>query len=324
MLGAVLIVNLWAVSYSGDGMLLLIVLLVNGAVILAALLLALDLRRLQEAGEKLARGDYAGSPALSRWALPDLRAHADHLGSVGAGVQRAVEERMKSEHLKTELITNVSHDIKTPITSIVNYVDLLKKEPLPEGPAREYVAVLDRQSQRLKKLTEDLVEASKAATGEYPRRARADGPAPAARAGGRRIRAAARGVRARADHGLLRGFTRHSGRRRLLWRVLDNLMGNICKYALSGTRVYLTTAEAGGMVHLTVKNISRYPLNISGQELTERFVRGDASRSTEGSGLGLSIAQSLTQLQKGLFEIVIDGDLFKAHLTFPPAAEGSK
>ena len=111
---------------------------------------------------------------------------------------------------------------------------------------------------------------------------------------------------------------------RLLWRVLDNLMGNICKYALSGTRVYLTTAEAGGMVHLTVKNISRYPLNISGQELTERFVRGDASRSTEGSGLGLSIAQSLTQLQKGLFEIVIDGDLFKAHLTFPPAAEGSK
>ncbi len=157
VLGAVLIVNLWAVSYSGDGMLLLIVLLVNGAVILAALLLALDLRRLQEAGEKLARGDYAGSPALSRWALPDLRAHADHLGSVGAGVQRAVEERMKSEHLKTELITNVSHDIKTPITSIVNYVDLLKKEPLPEGPAREYVAVLDRQSQRLKKLTEDLV-----------------------------------------------------------------------------------------------------------------------------------------------------------------------
>ena len=144
VLGAVLIVNLWAVSYSGDGMLLLIVLLVNGAVILAALLLALDLRRLQEAGEKLARGDYAGSPALSRWALPDLRAHADHLGSVGAGVQRAVEERMKSEHLKTELITNVSHDIKTPITSIVNYVDLLKKEPLPEGPAREYVAVLDR------------------------------------------------------------------------------------------------------------------------------------------------------------------------------------
>ena len=143
-------------------------LIVNGAVILAALLLALDLRRLQEAGEKLARGDYAGSPALSRWALPDLRAHADHLGSVGAGVQRAVEERMKSEHLKTELITNVSHDIKTPITSIVNYVDLLKKEPLPEGPAREYVAVLDRQSQRLKKLTEDLVEASKAATGNIP------------------------------------------------------------------------------------------------------------------------------------------------------------
>ena len=184
--------------------------------------------------------------------------------------------------------------------------------------------MLDRQSQRLKKLTEDLVEASKAATGNIPV------------------------VLEPTDLHLLLGqvvgeyaprlaectlepvmdFCEDSpviqADGRLLWRVLDNLMGNICKYALPGTRVYLTTAEAGGMVHLTVKNISRYPLNISGQELTERFVRGDASRSTEGSGLGLSIAQSLTQLQKGLFEIVIDGDLFKAHLTFPPAAEGSK
>ena len=324
VLGAVLIVNLWAVSYSGDGMLLLIVLLVNGAVILAALLLALDLRRLQEAGEKLARGDYAGSPALSRWALPDLRAHADHLGSVGAGVQRAVEERMKSEHLKTELITNVSHDIKTPITSIVNYVDLLKKEPLPEGPAREYVAVLDRQSQRLKKLTEDLVEASKAATGNIPVVLE---PTDLHLLLGQVVGEYAPRLAECALEPVM-DFCEDSpviqADGRLLWRVLDNLMGNICKYALPGTRVYLTTAEAGGMVHLTVKNISRYPLNISGQELTERFVRGDASRSTEGSGLGLSIAQSLTQLQKGLFEIVIDGDLFKAHLTFPPAAEGSK
>lgn len=321
VLGAVLLVDLWAVSYSGDFLFMLVVLLVNGAVILAALLLALDLRRLQEAAEKLARGDYSGPPVLSRWALPDLRRSADCLGSVGAGVQRAVEERMKSEHLKTELITNVSHDIKTPITSIVNYVDLLKKEPLPEGAVREYVAVLDRQSQRLKKLTEDLVEASKAATGNIPVVLE---PTDLHLLLGQVVGEYAPRLTACSLEPVMdfcEGSPVIEADGRLLWRVLDNLMGNICKYALPGTRVYLTTAEAGGMVHLTVKNISRYPLNISGQELTERFVRGDASRSTEGSGLGLSIAQSLTQLQKGLFEIVIDGDLFKAHLSFPPAAD---
>lgn len=194
---------------------------------------------------------------------------------------------MKSEHLKTELITNVSHDIKTPITSIVNYVDLLKKEPLPEGPAREYVAVLDRQSQRLKKLTEDLVEASKAATGNTP------GSCSSRQTwllllgqvvGEYAPRLAECALEPVMDFCEDSPVIQADGR--LLWRVLDNLMGNICKYALPGTRVYLTTAEAGGMVHLTVKNISRYPLNISGQELTERFVRGDASRSTEGAVWG--------------------------------------
>ena len=225
---------------------------------------------------------------------------------------------MKSERLKTELITNVSHDIKTPLTSIVNYVDLLGKEELPEKAA-EYLAVLDRQSRRLKKLTEDLVEASKASTGnitvhlqpivvnEIVRQAMGDYDQRLA-AGKLEVIVTAPGedLAAMADG-------------RLLWRVLDNLLSNVCKYALSGSRVYLDLERAGDRVRLTVKNISRDPLNISAEELMERFVRGDASRHTEGSGLGLSIARSLMELMGGTFSIAVDGDLFKAELTLPTA-----
>ena len=256
---------------------------------------------------------------LSRGALPELKRHAANPNSVQQSIQQAVEEKMKSERLKTQLITNVSHDIKTPLTSIVNYVDLLKKEEMPSDSAREYLEVLDRQSQRLRKLTEDLVEASKASTGnipvslaptdlnvllsqvcgEYQQRLEKQVLEPV-------LSLCEPGAAAMADG-------------RLLWRVLDNLMSNICKYAMPGTRVYLSTEAGEDGVRMVVKNISRYPLNISADELTERFVRGDSSRSTEGSGLGLSIATSLMSLQGGGFRLTIDGDLFKVTLTLPAA-----
>ena len=284
--------------------------------LLAALYIALNLRTLQKGGEKLARGDFS-SPIDTRYLIGDFKRYGQELNDVQSGLEQAVQEQMKAEHLKTELITNVSHDIKTPLTSIVNYVDLLKKEDIPSPEAREYIAVLDRQSHRLKKLTEDLVEASKASSGvlnvdlqptdvnvlfsqiegEYQERLAAcqltlvtQPPAP--------------GTVIRADS-------------RLLSRVMDNLVSNICKYALPGTRVYVVSTLSREAVTISFKNVSRDELNISPDELMERFVRGDASRHTEGSGLGLSIARSLVQLQGGRFDLAIDADLFRADITFP-------
>lgn len=286
------------------------------AELLAVLYVALNLRTLQKGGEKLARGDFS-SPIDTKYLIGDFKRYGQELNDVQSGLEQAVQEQMKAEHLKTELITNVSHDIKTPLTSIVNYVDLLKKEDIPSPEAREYIAVLDRQSHRLKKLTEDLVEASKASSGvlnvdlqptdvnvlfsqiegEYQERLAAcqltlvtQPPAP--------------GTMIRADS-------------RLLSRVMDNLVSNICKYALPGTRVYVVSTLSREAVTISFKNVSRDELNISPDELMERFVRGDASRHTEGSGLGLSIARSLVQLQGGRFDLAIDADLFRADITFP-------
>ena len=284
--------------------------------LLAVLYIAVSLRTLQKGGEKLARGDFS-SPIDTRYLIWDFKRYGQELNDVQGGLEQAVQEQMKAEHLKTELITNVSHDIKTPLTSIVNYVDLLKKEDIPSPEAREYIAVLDRQSHRLKKLTEDLVEASKASSGvlnvdlqptdvnvlfsqiegEYQERLAAcqltlvtQPPAP--------------GTVIRADS-------------RLLSRVMDNLVSNICKYALPSTRVYVVSTLSREAVTISFKNVSRDELNISPDELMERFVRGDASRHTEGSGLGLSIARSLVQLQGGRFDLAIDADLFRADITFP-------
>lgn len=249
--------------------------------------------------------------------FPDLREHAEQLNDLGGAINSAVEERMKSERMKAELITNVSHDLKTPLTSIINYVDLLKKEDIQNETAREYIDVLDRKSQRLKKLTEDLVEASKASTGalavnrerlgvaqlihqalgEYAERFSAASLTPV--------------VSLPEDEVFVSADGRH------LWRVLDNLMGNCVKYAMPGTRVYLDAAAWDGHVVISIKNISALPLNIPSEQLMERFVRGDESRTTEGSGLGLSIARSLTELQGGTFRLEVDGDLFKAVLSFP-------
>lgn len=290
--------------------------LIGRVLLTAPLILAvINMKKLRDGGEKLASGALTSQIDTSHmfW---EFKRHAENLNSIADGMQKAVEQQMRSERLKTELITNVSHDIKTPLTSIVSYVELLKKEKMPSDAARQYLDVLDRQSARLKKLTEDLVEASKASTGnlsctleptdvnvllgqvmgEYEGKLEAGQLEPIVLEDPSSPKILADG--------------------RLLWRVFDNLLSNICKYAMPGTRVYLSSAVENGKVVICFKNISRSALNISADELMERFVRGDSSRNTEGSGLGLSIAQSLTSLQQGTFALSVDGDLFKASVTF--------
>ena len=279
------------------------------------LMFAIGLKKLQDGARRMAAGDMA--PVPEKFLFPDERKHAQSLNSIGQGARLAVEKQLKSERLKTELITNVSHDLKTPLTSIISYVDLLKKEGLASEHAPEYVDVLDRQSQRLKKLTEDLVEASKASTGNIQTHPEdVDVNLLLSQAAGEyaeRLAAAGLTPVTTLDPG--EPHIRADGR--LLWRVFDNLLSNACKYALAGTRVYLTTEAKDGEVLIAFRNVSREPLNISAEELMERFVRGDASRNTEGSGLGLSIAKSLTELNRGALELTVDGDLFKATLVFP-------
>lgn len=280
----------------------------------------LQMAQLKEGAKRLAEGDLSYHVPTERMFF-ELKRHGENLNSIGAGMTRAVEERMKSERLKTELITNVSHDIKTPLTSILNYVDLLKKEPAASDAAGEYIAVLDRQAHRLKKLTEDVLEASKAATGNIKvELARTD----AVELLGQCL---AEYEERFQQAGLVAVMQTPGGSAsiladgRLLWRVFDNLLGNIAKYGQPGTRVYAGVTREGTDVAIALKNVSRDPLNISEEELMERFVRGDSARTSEGSGLGLSIARSLTELQGGRFGIAIDCDLFKAELRFA-AAEG--
>ena len=285
---------------------------------LAILYIALNLRILQKGGEKLAEGDLSQSIDIKPL-IGDFKRYGQRMNDLRTGMERAVQEQTKAERMKTELITNVSHDIKTPLTSIVNYVDLLQKVDVQPETAREYIAVLDRQSRRLKKLTEDLVEASKASSGALPVELQ---PTDVAvlfdqivgeyqeRLADCHLTLVARPpenpVSVRADG-------------KLLSRVMDNLVSNICKYALEDTRVYVVASSDAETVTISFKNVSRAELNISPDELMERFVRGDASRHTEGSGLGLSIAGSLVRLMNGTFALSIDGDLFRADITLPRA-----
>ncbi len=280
------------------------------------LLAAINLRRLQKGGEAIAEGDMSYR-VNTRHLLPAFRRHGENLNSIGTGMQKAVEVQMRSERMKAELITNVSHDIKTPLTSIVNYVDLLKTAGLDSPQAPEYLQVIDRQSVRLKKLTEDLVEASKASTGNIAVHAeRTDVNVLLAQAAGEyEEKFKACGLEPVLDFRVREPHIWADGR--LLWRVLDNLMNNICKYSMEHTRVYVQSQAQDGRLTVTFKNISKEPLNVSPSELMERFVRGDASRNTEGSGLGLSIARSLTELMGGSFSLDVDGDLFKAQISFP-------
>lgn len=290
----------------------------NALCIVGLLYLLNQMRRLEQGVQNMANGDFDTKIDTLKMIGP-FKHHGECLNSIGDGMTIAVEERMKSERMKTELITNVSHDIKTPLTSIVNYVDLLKKEELDNQTAVGYVEVLDRQATRLRKLIEDLIEASKASTGnmkvtketlnicelitqslgEYEERFAANH---------------LNIVTNLPEEGIL---IRADGR--LLWRVLDNLMNNINKYAMPGSRVYADVEKEGNVTKFQLKNISREQLNVRSDELLERFVRGDSSRTSEGSGLGLSIARSLTELMGGTFRLSIDGDLFKVTLTLPNA-----
>lgn len=286
-------------------------------VLLLALLvyLLLCVKRLRTGAAKIARGDM-NYTIDTKYMHGDLLDHANDLNSIRDGISRAVNERMKSEHFKTELITNVSHDIKTPLTSIINYVDLLSKEDINSEKAKEYIEVLQRQSARLKKLTEDLVEASKASTGNLAvNLERCElGVLLDQTAGEYGEKLSSQGLELILKKPEEPVTVMADGRH--LWRILDNLMNNICKYAQPGTRVYLNLEQRDGKAVMTFRNMSKYQLNISGDELMERFVRGDSSRNTEGSGLGLSIARSLAQLQGAQLDLVVDGDLFKVTVTF--------
>lgn len=304
-------------SYYYDSLLPAFWVISRAVLTIVILYLASSLRLLQKEGQAIADGqtDYKGKP-IPRW-LPALKKHEENLQSIQSGIQKAVDEQTRAERMKTELITNVSHDIKTPLTSIVNYVDLLEKEDIQPEKAKEYVDVLNRQAARLKKLTEDLVEASKASSGSLPvHLAPTDVNVLLSQLAGDYLE--------KLEDAQLEPIFRPAPSQpviqadgQLLSRVLGNLFSNICKYAMPGTRVYFESAADENTVSLTFKNISKYELNIPAEELMARFVRGDRSRHTEGSGLGLSIAQSLTELQGGTFRLEIDGDLFKAVVTFP-------
>lgn len=291
--------------------------------IMAAVLIYMerkDLQRIVEGTQTIGAGKFGAKIDASRM-HGENRVLAEAVNSIGDGIQEAVATSMKDERLKADLITNVSHDIKTPLTSIINFVKLLKRENIEDERIKGYIDVLDAKSQRLKQLTDDLVEASKISSGNISLQME-------------RINFVELIHQTMGEFGekmeeknlwmipsMPEGPVCIEADSRRIWRVIENLFSNVYKYALEGTRVYLDLGilvdEEGKKAVFSMKNISAQPLNIKADELTERFIRGDVSRSTEGSGLGLSIAKNLTELQHGQFDIYLDGDLFKVILTFP-------
>ena len=280
------------------------------------LYLAYILKKLAKSGEKIAKGDITyHAPTKGLWG--DFKKHAENLNAVSDSVTIAVEERLKSERMKTELITNVSHDIKTPLTSIINYANLIGTTDPSDPKLGEYSEVIVRQSEKLKRLIEDLVEASKASTGNLE-------IVPSPLDCCTFVSQTAGEFKEKLDSANLTLITNVPDEKvmimadgRHMMRVYDNLMNNICKYSMPGTRVYISLNVVSGQAVTVFRNTSSAELNISPEELVERFVRGDQSRNTEGNGLGLSIAQSMTELQGGKFKVEIDGDLFKVTLSFP-------
>ena len=275
--------------------------------------------RLLQGAKRMASGEL-NRGVDSKYMVFSYKEFADSLNGLGDAAKIAAQKQLKSERMKTELITNVSHDIKTPLTSIINYVDLMQRTESSEERT-QYLEVLSRQSQRLKKLIEDLMDMSKASTGNMTVNLADVDAAETVR----------QSLGEFADKLALADLTvvellpeepvMAYADGRLLWRVMSNLLGNVVKYAQPGTRVYVNVFRDGRDVKIFLRNISRDPLNISADELMERFVRGDASRNTEGSGLGLNIAKNLLELQNGSLELTVDGDLFKAVVTIPGSAQ---
>lgn len=256
------------------------------------------------------------------YVLDSARMHGDNrelavsVNNMGDGIRKAVATSMKDERMQADLITNVSHDIRTPLTSIINYVNLLKRERITQEPASGYIEVLDAKAQRLKQLTDDLLEASKISSGNIIlENSRLDLTELVRQSVGEfSEKLEARKLQVLTTEPDGPAYIYADSRR--MWRVMENLFNNICKYAMEGTRVYVDLEKAEGKIVLSLKNISENSLNFSPDELTQRFVRGDVSRSSEGSGLGLSIAKNLTELQSGEFRITLDGDLFKVLIRF--------
>ena len=273
-------------------------------------------KKIQKINEAL-RNIYEGNPnvKLNEEELEGtLKIMAKYINDIAGGFTNAIEQSLKSERLKTELITNVSHDIKTPLTSIINYVDLLKKEDINNAQIEQYIAVLDKKSQRLKKLIEDLVEASKVSSGNVKLNMEVINLKELLNQTIGEFEDKLEKKNLKIEMDLPNENVLIKADNRYLYRVIENVFSNISKYALEGSRVYIKLEKQKEEVYLEFKNISKDKLNISAEELMQRFVRGDKSRYTEGSGLGLSIAESLTELQGGKFKIDIDGDLFKVEI----------
>ncbi|AGL00285.1 sensor histidine kinase [Desulfoscipio gibsoniae] len=302
---------------SGDGgffIFLFLIIPFNVAAIYFAAKALLSLSQIMEAVKEISAGnlDYALDNSKISVAFADF---TKDIQSIQGGLKTAVAEAVKGERMKTDLIANVSHDLKTPLTSVINYVDLLKQEDLDNEKANQYLCILEEKSARLKQLIEDLIEASKASSGNLAVSAeKVDLHELVMQACGEyeeKIKKAELDVHISADKTLISADGKH------MWRIVENLLSNVVKYSLPHTRVYINVAESHPYGVLIVKNISANPLDIPPEQLTERFVRGDVSRTTEGSGLGLSIAQSLTNIQGGRFKIEIDGDLFKVTVEMP-------
>lgn len=280
------------------------------------LYVAILLRKLDESSKELANGNLNYKINTDKM-YGDFKECATRMNSIATVLSKAVDEKMKSERMKTELITNVSHDIKTPVTSIINYSSLIANEHTDNKNIMEYSGVLIRQSEKLKRLIDDLVEASKASTGNLQ-----VNPIPCDAkvfisqiSGEFEEKINMSGLRIITD--VPKDEVRIMADSTRMWRVFDNLMNNICKYSQPQTRVYLSLKKSDNQAVFIIKNTSSEQLNISADELMERFVRGDSSRNTEGNGLGLSIAKNLVELQGGYFSIEIDGDLFKVIITMP-------
>lgn len=320
-----IVVHWIAIASCGEGVWLFITFFVEGAALYYLIRKAIAKQKLKDGIRQIADGnvDYQIPTKDLKGDELDMASHINHIGE---GLSKAVEKSMKDERLKTDLITNVSHDIKTPLTSIINYVDLLKRENIQDAKIQGYLNVLEAKAQRLKHLTEDVVEASKISSGnitmEYMNINFVEMINQTTGEFAEKFEKRDLQIVLNVPENPV--MIRTDGRR--MWRVIENIYNNAAKYAMEGTRVYADLIEKQHTVEFSLKNISEQPLNISADELTERFIRGDVSRSTEGSGLGLSIAKNLTELQGGKFDLYLDGDLFKVTITFPKVAvrQGAK